>query len=383
MTNDNIREFHSPQSFMAVVNGLPEADEKPLFTLGTDGEYRLSQSEGDTAYHARQVDTHKVVYNPDSGMTFGVVTDEYEIIQPSEFLGPMVEVCKDRERTDMQGFISLFDHGASAYGEVLFDTDALWPPDRSRSDEPVRTGVTFRYSHDGGVSVRASGFAQDGKCKNTMRQVTDSIYIKHAGDVRGRVDFHEEWNSVFDQLGVFSESLATVIEGAMEFALFDFESESFESDWIEATDPPDRLGEIPDVPGVSDRQQRGVFGYYDYLGFPNYLSLTATDRLVWRFRQQPDQSAVTAWDAYSAMTYALSHEARFDSGTSTDDQYHRTASDILTNPAKTINDAQRAIGDRLSVDEEQDVFGIEQTTGEALQQYEQREQQLRGALEQG
>lgn len=348
---------------------LPEADERPVYW--NDPESNDHEA----------LDDWKATYNPETGDIYSVVTADYQIIQPPQFIGPLVEEIKERDRDDLEGYFTVFDGGGSGYGELLFDTGAIWPPDRSRSDEPVRTGVELRWSHDGGVSVRASGFAQDGMCTNTMRQVTDSVYVKHAGDVGERVNWNSEWDGVLDQLGVFSEALATVIEEAMNFTLFDLSEDSFSSTWIEVTDPQEALEDVQAPPTVEDRAMRGLHGFFDYLGFPNYLCLSAVDRLSWRLTKADDPRDVTAWHAYSAITYALSHEARFDQGSSSDDKYHRYASDILSNPQKALDDAQQSLAQRAQPDEAAQDTLIEGTTGEALTAYQEREQMLRSAFE--
>lgn len=381
MSSENHLEFHNPQSLMAVGNRLPTADETSIYwndPASGDEDTGGFEFQGD---EYDEIDEFKAVYNSSNGDLFGVVTDDYQIINPPEFIGPLVEQIKKRDRTDCEGFVNVYNGGASGYGELLFDTGAIWPPDRTRSDDPVRCGMTFRYSHDGGISVRASGFAQDGLCSNTMRRVTDAVYVKHAGDVDERVDWHAEWDTVLSQLGVFSETLATVIEGAMEFQIFDLGDHEFGDEWVDATDPQEAIEEVASPVGVTERQIRGLHGFYDYLGFPNYLSLSSVDRLAWRMSQRADPRIVSAWDAYSALTYALSHDARFDAGSGTDDRYHRIASDVLANPQKALTDAQAGLRDRLAVDDEQETFGVEATVGEAVAVYEEREEQMRGAME--
>lgn len=366
--------FYGPRTLRSVAEGLPSAESAELF---------WDDPESDAW---EQVDTHKAVANADSGEWIGVVTDEYEIINPPEFLDPLADVLEERDRTDVEGTFRVFDNGAGAHGQMLFDSDAIWPPDRSRSDDPVKIGMSLRFSHDGGVSVRSSGFAQDTACENSMRKVTDSVYVKHSGDVDARVNWQSEWSRLIDQLGVFSERLGEVIESAFNTTLFDLsEDNPFEvptdlGSWREMTDPPQRIENIGAV-GIEPQTVRALFGYYDYLGFPAYLSLEATARLVWRLSKQTDALSVSAWDAYSAITYALSHEARFETGSSSDDDYHRAASDILLNPAVTIEAAQQEIAARATPDNvDQQMLGVEETVGEAVQQYRDREELLREAF---
>lgn len=368
-------DFDSPKTLAHVARNLPEADETPIFwddpLDGSDFEFH------------EQIDEYKAVYNPETGELYSVVSDEYTIINPETFLLPLVEEIEERDRTDVRGHFRVYNGGARAYGELLFDTDAIWPPGRDDDEEPVRTGLNVNYSHDGGVSVSAAGFAQDGVCTNTMRRVTDSVYIKHAGDVGDRVDWNAEWGAVLDQVGVFSERLADVIASAMEVELFDLAEHEFSDEWIDVTDPNRALDEVPSPAGVTDAQMRGLHGLYDYLGFPNYLALGAVDRLSWRLMQTDTPTVVTAWDGYQAATYALSHQARFESGSSADDDYHRYASDLLMNPLLALESAGRELRSRIETDagEEGEPLAIETTVGEAVQSYQEREEDLRASLQ--
>lgn len=368
--------FHNPDSLENVIGLLPEAAERPIFWEDPDDD------DSEFEYGKSKIETHKAVYNPATGELYGVVTGDYEIINPETFLLPMVEEVRDRDRDDVEGRFNVYDGGAYGYGELLFDTDAIWPPDRERSDNPVRVGSTVRYSHDGGISVRASGFAQDGMCTNTMRRVTDAVYVKHAGDVEARVDWREEWAAVFDQLGTFSEALATVIDSAIDFEMFDFTEDLFDQEWVDAANPQNAIEDISGPTGVDDEQVRGVHGFYEYLGFPRYLSLSAADRLMWRLSRSDEPRIASAWDVYQGMTYALSHDQRFEAGSSSDDDYHRVASDILSNPVKSLEDSQRGFRSRIQADEEEDrgPFQIDATTGEALQQYKEREDLIRASF---
>lgn len=368
-------DFHSPDSLEGVVGMLPEADERPIFwddPADDDSEFDFGK---------RQIEANKAVYNPDSGDLYDVVSADYEIINPEAFLVPLVDELRDRDRTDVRGIFNVYDGGAYGYGELLFDTDAIWPPDRGRSDDPVRVGLTTRYSHDGGISVRASGFAQDGMCKNTMRRVTDAVYVKHAGDVEDRVDWTDEWSNVLDQLGTFSERLAGVIESAIEFELFDLGDSPFSDEWVDAANPTQAIEEIPAPPGVEPVVLRGLHGFYEYLGLPRYIALGAVDRLSWRLGQSEQPQSVTAWDGYQGLTYALSHNARFEAGSSSDDDYHRIASDVLANPVKALDDAQRGFQAATQPDTEADgPFAIDATVGEALEQYAEREEAIRASF---
>ena len=377
-------QFINIAQFNDIANGLPRAEERPIFWEDPADDGGFEFGDGTEVSDVVEIDVAKAVYAEETGELFGVVSDEYHIINPDEFLLPLVDEVESRDRGDPEGTVVTYEGGARGYGEMLFDSDAIWPPDRNRSANPVRTGLTFRYSHDGGISVRASGFAQDGMCVNTMRRVTDAVYVKHAGHVEERVDWRDEWSSILDQLGVFSESLAAVIDEAFEFQMFDLTADPFSSEWVDAIDVSDTMDEelarIQVPLGVEQDQVRGLFGFYDYLGFPRYLSHTATGRTIWRLNQR-SESVATAWDVYSGMTFALSHEARFNPGSSSDDRYHRIASDILSNPTMAMDRAMQGFNDRLAVEDDTGALDIEFTTGEAVQTFKERDELLRSSFQ--
>lgn len=371
-------QFQSVRSLMSVAN-QPElqADEKPLLTPSVDDADEL-ESFADVEF----VDDHKLVYNPHSGTAFDTVTDDYEIINPGQFLGPLCERLNERDRTDVEGTFHARNDGGSVFGHVLFrETESIHLPGRGQSD-PVRVGFTLRWSHDSGMSVKAEGFAQDTACTNSMRQITSPLHVKHSGDVGERIDWSHEWDTVLDELGAFSETLANVIEEAMDYQLFDLRHPMRE-ELRDATDPLDTLEDVS-TPGPVDESHRdALHGVYELLGFPRYLSTAAADRLMWRLAQKDDPRDVTAWDAYSAATYALTHHARGTPGAS-DDKYHRIAKDILMNPHGVEDDAMReALAELREGSDQPAAFEpeeIEGDAGEALRAYSERSRELEASF---
>lgn len=367
--------FHNPRSLLSIVNDdskVGHADTTDVWVSDPDDESMELQAYDDA----------KAVYNTATQDIFGIVTDDYQVINPPEIFGPLVEELVDRQRS-VEGDITTFNGGARGYAEILLSDSGIWPRDRPERAEPVRAGITARWSHDGGISVRASAFAQDGMCENTMRRVSDSVYVKHAGDVDDRVDFQDEWAGVLNQLGAFSDALAGVIDSAMDFPIKDFREDGWEPDIIDAGEALEALDDV-DVPiHLNPRDRDGINAMYELLGFPRYLAMAATDRVLWRLTQKDSgNSVMTAWDAYQGATYAITHEARFDQGSSSDDRYHRIASDILGTPQEIETEILRAAHQRLSPDDEaQQTFDIEDNVGDAMREYHQREQQMREALQ--
>lgn len=385
MTDDTQQyEFHDVRS-LETISQRPElqADTKPLFTITKDSEteYGLVNDNAGATMKAERLEEHQAVYNPESGRIFQTCTDDYEVINPPEFIGPLADQLRERERTDISGTVWVRNGGANAYGQLLFDTDeyAIWPSDGGR-EHPVRAGFNMRWSHDQGMSVKCEGFAQDGACENTIRQVTSSIYVKHAGDVSGRVDWEAEWTTVLDEMGAFSNALASIIDEALSFDMFDLSTDNSEfGDWREATEPLDTIEEVNPIGPITERQRDALYGFYELQGFPKYIGVSAVSRLMYRLAHKDDPRVVTAWDVHSGLTYALSHALRGTPGAS-DDDYHRRASEILMNPQKAKQDATMEARSRLTPDAGQDVLAagdeLADETGDALRQYSERARQL-------
>lgn len=396
MTEFTTYEFHDADSLEGVAkNHQLQADTQAVYvvTKDSDADLRMYQEERpDVRTRAEEVDDFVAVYNPESGQIFDCVTDGYEVINPPEFIGPLCDELREREKTDIDGRIWARQDGAAAYGQLLFNTEdyAIWPEDGGR-EHPVRAGFNFRWSHNSGMSVKAEGFAQDGACQNTIRQVTSSIHVKHSGNVDERVDWGEEWTHVLDQMGAFSDALAGIIDEAIDHTMFDLRPESDDSavdrfdGWREASDPIDTINQVS-TPGMTEDDRDALYGFYELLGFPKYISVAATSRLMARLTTVDDPRVITTWDVHSALTYALSHQLRGTPGAS-DDNYHRWASEVLMNPEKTIRDASETARETLTPESEGGAFtiGTEEEpggegTGDALRQYNERARTLESAF---
>ena len=391
-------EFDGVNELLSIANQPAlQADEKPLYWQpDASGEH-----DAETAFKFgadfEEVSDHKLIYNETSGTIFGAVTDDYEIINPPEFIGPLCAALKDRDHANVTGNVWVRNGGANAYAQLLFrDKNQIFLPGRGRSN-PVRVGFELRWSHDGGISVRAAGFAQDTACTNSIREITSNIHVKHAGDVDARVDWDDEWNHVLDQLGAFSDALAEIIDDAMHddiWLLSGAESDSElpmsvsdESRFREIADPLNTFEANVSPPGPVDlNDAHWIHGVFESLGFPAYLAGSATKRLMTRLSERDDPRHVTAWDAYSAATYALTHDARGTVGAS-DERHYRNANDLLMNPPAANADAHSGLRDALvSSDDDQlaeiDIpeLAVEDSTGEALRAYSERSRELEASF---
>jgi hypothetical protein len=349
MSDETTRfDFGSVQELMACANDpLLQASEQPIYAE-TDGDGLLMMGEDGDRQTVEKVDSHKLIHNETTGTVYHAATADYEIINPPEFIGPLIEELKDRDHENVSGDMWVRNGGAQVYAQLLFDDKhAIHLPGRSGRD-PVKVGFNIRWSHDGGISVKADGFAQDTACTNSIRQVTSPIHVKHSGDVDDRIDWEDKWSDVLDHMGAFSESLAALIEDATEINAFDLRDggdRNLPLYWSDDFESHDTWSARSNAPGpVKGRDVNLLAAFYYHLGFPTYMAQTAADRLMTRAARKDDPRVLSAWDVHSAATYAITHEFRGTTGAS-DDQYHRIASDLLLNPAKAWNDADRAAKD--------------------------------------
>lgn len=378
--------FSSPEGLLSIANREElQATEKPLFCLTrNDGEYRLSESGEKASAKAEMLEDFKLIINEHTDTKFGAVTDDYTVINPPEFVGPLAHQLKERDHENISGDVWVRNGGAQAYAQVLLeDKHNVWLPNRGRSN-PVKVGFSFRWSHDGGISVQASGFAQDTACTNSIRQVTSPVHVKHSGDVNERVDWEAEWTGVLDDLGAFSEALANIIEDAQNFDLFDV-TDTENRVLRDAADEPGTLESVDLFGPLSEQDRLTTFGLFSAAGLPDYLSVAATDRLFARLAAKDDPTVATAWDVHSAGTYALTHFGRGTVGAS-DDRYHRITADLLMNPQKVLDDARLTALETVEPDAGQGIINAgdreveTEEMGDALRQYEERARELDAAF---
>jgi hypothetical protein len=287
---------------------------------------------------------------------FHVPTDSYAIINPVDVYGPLEEVLREADLDGrslgdvMFGEIRQYRTGGEVHMDVMFDGLEVTLPGRS---DPITMGVTSGYDFFGGHAVYVEGFAQDGYCSNTMRQLTDKEVIKHVGDI---ADFRTWWEGILEQVELVADDLFEFISDAQGIDL-DFSSLPFT-----------------------------VTEFYSLLGFPDYLAERAA----------ADAEANTAspfvidmWTLHSGATYALTHFFQGKEGTSLDG-YVRTANDILFNPEGTIERVEQAYeqqreaedgdGSQASLAGERALASIERVSDdlqEKVDQFEEREAALR------
>ena len=283
---------------------------------------------------------------------FHVPSDSYTILNPVEVYAPLEAVLREQTVDGHPlaevafGEIRQYRGGGEVHMDVLFDGLEVTLPDRR---EPITMGVTSGYDFFGGHAVYVEGFAQDTYCSNSIRSLTDKEVIRHVGDVEA---FDEWWEDILGQLDLVADDLSEFIDTAREVRL-----------------------EFTELPF-------DVAGFYDLLGFPDYLAeQAASDARA----NAANPFAIDMWTLHSGATYALTHHFRGKEGASLDG-YQRVANDVLFNSEATIDRVQQAY-EQQSDEGEQEGLACERGQAriervgddlrDAVEQFESREEALR------
>ena len=290
---------------------------------------------------------------------FHVPSDSYTILNPVDVYGPLEDVLREETHEGIVlgdvvfGEIRQYRAGGEVHMDVLFDGLEVTLPGRS---DPITMGVTSGYDFFGGHAVYVEGFAQDGYCTNTMRQLTDKEVIKHVGDV---ADFRSWWEEILAQIELVADDLVEFIRDAQDIEL--------------------QFTELP----------FSVAEFYELLGFPDYLCERAASDAE---ANAPSPFTIDMWTLHSGATYALTHFFQGKEGAALD-RYVRVANDILFNPEATVDRVERAYeaqldaeeGSQSSLDGERALASIERV-GEDVrskaEQFEDREEALRERFQQ-
>jgi len=297
----------------------------------------------------------------DTEPLFHIPTDSYAIINPVDVYGPLEDVLRE---TDLDGWslgdvmfgeIRQYRTGGEVHMDVMFDGLEVTLPGRS---DPITMGVTSGYDFFGGHAVYVEGFAQDGYCSNTMRQLTDKEMIKHVGDV---TDFWTWWEGILEQVELVADDLFEFIRDAQEIE-------------IDFTEMPFSVTE-----------------FYELLGFPDYLAERAAGDAE---ANAASPFEIDMWTLHTGGTYALTHFFKGKEGSALD-QYVRVANDILFNPEGTIERVEQACeeeieagddgGMQTSLNGERGLAQIERVSEDLqskVEQFEDREEALRERFQQ-
>jgi hypothetical protein len=298
----------------------------------------------------------------DTELLFHSPTDSYAIINPVDVYGPLEEVLRETDLDGrplgdvMFGEIRQYRTGGEVHMDVMFDGLEVMLPGRS---DPITMGITSGYDFFGGHAVYVEGFAQDGYCSNTMRQLTDKEVIKHVGDV---TDFRTWWEGILEQVELVADDLFEFIRDAQEIE-------------IDFTEMPFSVAE-----------------FYELLGLPDYLAERASGDAE---ANAEIPFMIDMWTLHSGATYALTHFFKGKEGSALDG-YVRVANDILFNPEGTIERVEQAYekeaeagdddgGTQASLNGERGLAQIERVSENLqskVEQFENREGALREPFQQ-
>jgi hypothetical protein len=291
----------------------------------------------------------------DADPLFHVPSDSYTILNPVDVYGPLEDVLREKTVDSralgevMFGEIRQYRGGGEVHMDVMFDGLEVRLPGRG---EPITMGVTSGYDFFGGHAVYVEGFAQDGVCSNTMRQLTEKEVIKHVGDV---ADFENWWERLLASLELVADDLLAFIRDAGQIT-------------IDFTGVPFNVG-----------------AFYTLLGFPEYLADRAASDTE---ANAADPFEIDMWTLHSGATYALTHFFTGKEGSALDG-YVRTANDVLFNPEATVERVEQAYEQELHASEESTQVALDDEHGLAriervrrsvrsdVEQFESREAALR------
>jgi hypothetical protein len=307
--------------------------------------------------------------NPDSDdgnedALWHVPTKTYSIVNPLTAYEPLEEAIRDENYgDDVFGEIRQYKEGGEVHMDILFDAFQIDYTDDDSGRDPIVLGIRSGYDFFGDTALYFEGFAQDTRCDNSIRSITEKKTIRHVGDV----DLEEEVHDVLEDMELMTNRLAELIELAE-----DIEVDMLEMDFAEPFDHTD-----------------SIQGFYELSGFPTYLAREAASHARQRADNQfmPDMTAL--WDG---ATYSLSHAYSGGENTSTAQEYIETANDMVMNPSQTIGEVHHEHTRRLEAAAESGEDALESSSAHAeieeftetvkdkADEFESRNEELRTTL---
>ena len=354
------KPFDEPVSFADAIRDLPRAIETTVAYQNPYSDKWVETERFNAVVEPSRL-REQASGDEDTEPLFHVPTDGYAIINPVDVYGPLEEVLRETDLDGrplgdvMFGEIRQYRTGGEVHMDVMFDGLEVTLPGRS---DPITMGVTSGYDFFGGHAIYVEGFAQDGYCSNTMRQLTDKEVIKHVGNV---TDFRTWWEGILEQIELVADDLFEFIRDAQEIE-------------IDFTEMPFSVTE-----------------FYELLGFPDYLAERAAGDAE---ANAARPSEIDVWTLHSGATYALTHFFKGKEGSALD-QYVRVANDILFNPEGTIKRVEQAYEEEVEADDaggtqaslsgERGLAQIKRVSEDLqskVEQFEDREEALRERFQQ-
>lgn len=255
---------------------------------------------------------------PGDNALFYVPTDDYEIINPSQFLRPLAEVLQEEDLGDKCfGEFRLHRDGGRVSADVFFDGKHVEAPNLSDDRKPIVVGMQLDWDFFGDTALRMQGIGLDYDCVNAIRNLTDTEIVKHTGDVENRVDWKQKFRSLLEEIDLKTDQLSQMIHQASQQSL--------------------DVSELPD--GMIDEYDSILEAVYAYAGLPNYIASVAAQNCR---SEAADPFEPTWWELHRGATYAITHDGRGEVGTSgAINQYNRIANDMLANPANVADTVEQ------------------------------------------
>jgi hypothetical protein len=295
-----------------------------------------------------------------------VPTNTYSIVNPLNAYEPLEEAIRDEGYgDDVFGEIREYKEGGEVHMDVLFDAFQIDynEGDDDNSRDPIVLGVRTGYDFFGSQALYFEGFAQDTRCDNSIRAITEKKTIRHVGEV----DLEDEVHDVLEEMELMTNRLAELIEMAEEI-----EVDVMEMEFSEPFDHSDNIR-----------------GFYELAGFPSYLAREAATHARQRADNVflPDMTAL--WDG---ATYALTHHYQGGENTSTAQDYIDRANDMVMNPTQVIGQVSQEHTRRLEAQAEAgdvelegeaahaSIEEFEQSVREKADEFESRNEELRTTL---
>jgi hypothetical protein len=293
-----------------------------------------------------------------------VPTQSYSIVNPLTAYEPLEEAIQNEDYGgNIFGEIREYKGGGEVHMNVLFDNFTINYNDNNNGNKPIVLGIRTGYDFFGGQALYFEGYAQDRKCDNSIRSITEKKTIRHVGDV----NLEDEVSDVLEEMELMTNRLAELIEMAE-----DIEVDMLEMDFAEAFDHDDNFR-----------------GFYELAGFPSYIASAAANHARQRADNVFTPDMTDLWDG---ATYALTHTFSGGEGTATAQDYIDSANDMVMNPSQTLGQVNREHQTRMERQSEdgEDALGSEtahaqiekftQTVKDKADEFESRNEELRTTL---
>jgi hypothetical protein len=293
-----------------------------------------------------------------------VPTKTYSIVNPLNAYEPLEGAIRDEGYgDDVFGEIRTYKAGGEVHMDVLFDAFQIDYTNDDSGRDPIVLGVRTGYDFFGSQALYFEGFAQDSRCNNSIRSITEKKTIRHVGEV----DLEDEVADVLEEMQLMTNRLAELIELAE-----DIELDVIEMQFSEPFDHNDNIQ-----------------GFYELAGFPTYMAREAASHARQRADNTylPDMTAM--WDG---ATYALTHHYSGGENTTTAQDYIDAANDMVMNPSQVIGEVNREHTRRLNAQSESQQVDLEgenahaeieefsQSVKEKADEFESRNEELRNTL---